>query len=157
MGLKENMQQELVRDLSIRDAIVVTADSPIREAIALMRAKQLGCAIVVDPHGKPLGTFTERTMIDVMLRFPQEFMEQTVGEHVYTSAIFVKQSDPIHLVWDAIQNLGHRFIGVVDDQGKLIGLTGQKGMSEYIAEHCPQQVMVQRIGGKPGLQQREGA
>ena len=145
MGLKENMQQEQVRDLAIRDAIIVTADSPLREVIALMRAKQLGCALVVDPHDKPLGTFTERTMIDSLLRFPQEFMEHTVGEHVYSSAVFVNQSDPISQVWDAIQNLGRRFVGVVDDEGKPVGLTGQKGISEYIAEHCPQQVMVQRI------------
>lgn len=151
------MLREQVRDLTIRDAIVVTTDSPLREVIALMRAKQLGCAMVVDPDDKPLGTFTERTMINVMLRFPQEFMEHTVGDHVYANAVFVNQSDPIHQVWDAIQNKGRRFVGVVDDEGKLVGLTGQKGISEYIAEHCPQQVMVQRIGGKPGLQQREGA
>ena len=157
MGLKENMQQEQVSDLAIRDAIVVTAGSPLCEVIALMRAKQLGCALVVDPDGKPLGTFTERTMIDTLLRFPQDFMEHTVGDHVYSSAVFVNQSDPIHQVWDAIQNQGRRFVGVVDDEGKPVGLTGQKGISEYIAEHCPQQVMVQRIGGKPGHQEREGA
>jgi frataxin-like iron-binding protein CyaY len=69
----------------------------------------------------------------------------------------LNQSEPIMQVWIAIQHKGLRFIGVVDDQDKIVGLTGQKGISEYIAEHCPQQVMVQRIGGKPGLQQREGA
>ena len=157
MGLKENMEQERVRDLPLRDAIVVTADMSAREVIARMRDKQLGCAIVVDPLDKPLGTFTERTMIDIMLRFPQEFMEHAVGDHVYPDAVFVNQSEPIMQVWIAIQHKGLRFIGVVDDQGKVVGLTGQKGISEYIAEHCPQQVMVQRIGGKPGLQQREGA
>ena len=44
-----------------------------------------------------------------------------------------------------------RFLCVLDEDGRTrVALTGQKGLSEYIADHFPQQVMVQRVGGKPG-------
>ncbi len=71
--------------------------------------------------------------------------------------LVVKTSDSIGRVWDAIVRDAYRFICVVDDEGKLVGLTGQRGLAEYVSECFPQQVMAQRLGGKPWLDQREGA
>lgn len=157
MGLKENLQVETVSDLPIRDAIVVEASTPIRDAVALMRSKQLGCTVVVDSQGKPLGTFTERTLIHTLLQEPEEAKNGKVGDHIYTKSVFVKLTDPITAVWEALMDKGLRFICVLNEDGSVAGMTGQRGMSEYIAEHYPNQVMVQRIGGKPGLETREGA
>jgi hypothetical protein len=57
----------------------------------------------------------------------------------------------------ALEFTNIRFLIVVDDRGRLAGLTGQKGLMEYVAEHFPRQVTVQRIGCKPFLAEREGA
>ena len=46
---------------------------------------------------------------------------------------------------------------VLDNDGKVIALTGQKGLMEYIADHYPGQIMVQRVGVPPYSQSREGA
>ena len=40
---------------------------------------------------------------------------------------------------------------------RIAGLTGQKGLIEFVADHFPGQVMVQRIGGQPYPSDREGA
>jgi hypothetical protein len=56
-----------------------------------------------------------------------------------------------------MQTKNLRFVVVTDEDGKAIALTGQKGLMEYVAEHFPQQVMVQRVGVKPYSSQREGA
>jgi hypothetical protein len=45
---------------------------------------------------------------------------------------------------------------VVDEEGKVTALAGQKSLMEYVAEHFPGQVMVQRIGCPP-CSEREGA
>ncbi len=50
-----------------------------------------------------------------------------------------------------------RFLCVVDEDRRVVGLTGQKGLMEYVADHFPRQVMVQRIGCTPFLATREGA
>ena len=50
-----------------------------------------------------------------------------------------------------------RFLCVVDENGQVAGLTGQRGLMEYVAEHFPGEVMVQRIGQPPYLSDREGA
>ena len=52
---------------------------------------------------------------------------------------------------------GLQFVCVTDDEGQIVGVTGQRGIAEYVAESFPQQVAVQRLGCTPWMQQREGA
>jgi hypothetical protein len=44
----------------------------------------------------------------------------------------------------------------VDRDGKPIGLTGQKGVIEFIVEHFPRQVKVQMMRSKLYMDAREG-
>ena len=157
MRLEENIKKERVSDLPLREAITIPTDTAVSAAIELMRQKQLGCAIVVDPDGKPKGTFTERTVIDLVLQQPDNLSALLVGEHMDDEWFTVKQTALIREVMDTIQHKSARFVCVLDDEGRAVALTGQKGLSEYVAEHLPRQVMVQRVGGKPGMDTREGA
>jgi len=157
MKLRENIEVECVRDLPLREAILVSPDTKVREVINLMREKQLGCAIVVDADRKPIGTFSERTIIDLVLQQPDDLDALTVGEHLDEEWFSICETDSVCSVMDTIQQRGARFICVVDEEGHVVALTGQKGLAEYIAEHYPTQVMVQRIGGSPGMETREGA
>jgi CBS domain-containing protein len=122
-----------------------------------MREKRLGCTIVVDESGKAVGAFTERNVIELLLQQPGDLSAMQVDHHLDDDWFVTKQGDPIHATMTTIAKRGARFICVVDDEGRPVALTGQKGLSEYVAEHFPQQVMVQRIGGKPGMETREGA
>ncbi len=69
----------------------------------------------------------------------------------------VKLNDPISCVLNALETANIRFLIVIDENGQLAGLTGQKGLMEYVADHFPEQVIVHRIGCKPYPVEREGA
>jgi CBS domain-containing protein len=157
MGLIENIQRECVRDLPLRDALKVAANVSVQAAVDLMREKQLGCIIVVDDRDIPLGVFTERTVIDLLLQQPGDLADLRLADHLEVDWFCVRADDPLTKVVRAIHEQGARFFCVTDSEGRAIALTGQKGLMEYIAEHFPQQVMVQRVGGRPGTQTREGA
>ncbi len=156
MGFQKDLQIETVANLPLRPAIPVEAGTIVRAAVARMRAEELGCVVIVDFSGKPIGIFTERSLLDVLMH-DASLDRVTVGEFADSDFLLVKKSEPISRVWDAILKDGLRFICVTDDDGNLVGLTGQRGMSEYVSESFPQEVMVQRIGGTPWMQQREGA
>ena len=157
MGLQNNIQSERVARLPLREGIIVAADATVRSVMDRMRQRQLGCAIVVDPDGRPLGTFSERTVIELLLQQPDQLEQLTVGRALDEAWYQVRNTDPIVAVLDLVQQQGARFVCVIDEQGRAVGLTGQKGLSEYIADHYPQQVMIQRVGGRPGQLAREGA
>ncbi len=156
MGLKENMRSDPVSRLNLRDPVVASESSSVREGIQRMRERGLGCVIVIDDQRRPLGILNEG-MLRQMLSVNPAVIEAPIRDYMSTSARWVRLTDPVVQVLRAMQNENTRFVGVVDDDGRLAGLTGQKGLMEYVADHFPEQVSVQRIGQSTHYAQREGA
>ena len=156
MGLHENMLKEPVSQLALRPAVTAPADVTVRDAVQLMQQKSLGCVLIVDGDNKPLGMFTEG-MVRHLLVENQAALDDRVKTHMADRFPWVKLSDPIVTVLDAMHAKNHRFVCVVDEDEKVTALTGQKGLMEYIAEHFPRQILTQPVGVKPPTDQREGA
>lgn len=156
MGLKENMRSDPVSRLNLREPVVAGASVTVREGIQRMRTRKLGCVIVVDDQRRPMGILNEG-MLRQMLSVNPAVVEAPIRDYMNTSARWVRLTDPVVQVLRAMQNENTRFVGVVDDDGRLAGLTGQKGLMEYVADHFPEQVSVQRIGQSTHYAQREGA
>lgn len=155
MGLHQNMTAEPVSRLELREPPLCGPSDTIRTAIERMRHKRLGCVIVIDDQHKPLGIFPESKLTQMLADDPST-LDDPVSEHLVNTWPCVRETDPIAMVLGAMQAANVRFIGVLDQDGRVIGLTGQKGLMEYVSEHFPQQVMVQRVGSPPPAE-REGA
>ncbi len=156
MGLQENFRKDPVSELQIRDAVVVGSSATVRDAVGLMREANLGCAVVVDDHRKPIGILTE-SMVTELLSHGSLPVNAPVHEHMADRCPWVRNTDPVVDVLEAMQMKNIRMLCVVDDQDRVVGVTGQRGVMEYVAEHFPGQVMVQRVGQTPYLSDREGA
>mgnify|MGYP001826963767 FL=1 len=156
MTFRDDLNQDTVSSLQLREAIVVQPETSVSEAVALMRAKALGCAVIVDRRGAPQGFFTEQCLLVAILQHAS-LDDPPVSSFVDPDFVTVQSSEPISRVWEAVRSRGTRFICVTDNDGKIIGVTGQRGLAEYVAEYFPQQVSVQRVGSTPWMQNREGA
>jgi predicted transcriptional regulator len=156
MGLFQNMQEETVSRLDLREPVLVRPDVTVRQAVQAMRERSLGCAILIDDDNKPVGMFTE-SMVTQMIATKPSAIDDPITKHAANRWPQVKLTDPIAVVLDALESNNVRFLAVVDADGRIAGLAGQKGLMEYVAEHYPGQVMVQRVGQKPGMETREGA
>jgi CBS domain-containing protein len=156
MSLFENMNIEQVRSLNLRDPVLAKPDDKLRDVIRAMRQHKLGCAILIDGERKPVGMFTESMLTRIVAINPAAIFEP-VGDHAADQWPQVQLTDPIVSVLEALELKNVRFLSVVDERGRIAGLTGQKGLMEYVADHFPTQIMVQRVGQSPALQSREGA
>lgn len=157
MGLQQDIHQESVSNLNLRPVIRVMATSSVMQAVAKMRDKKLGCVVVVDEYDKPLGRFTERDLVRVLAQSPAN-IAQPVARFMTPTELCVRVTDPIDRVFSRMENYGRRFICVSNEDGsKMVGLTGQKGLMEYIADHFPRQIKVQEIDAKLYLDEKEGA
>lgn len=155
MSLLESMQSGSVTNLTIRPPILCSRAVSVRDTIVKMREGRLGCAIIVDDDARPLGIFTEAMLRQLLVSSVS--VEDGIEGHMSTNFPWVKATDSVETVLDALETNNTRFLVVVDDHGTVVGLTGQKGLMEYIAELFPGEVMVQRVGGKGFSDQREGA
>lgn len=155
MGLQQNIATEPVSKLDIRTPVLCGPNDSVRSAIHSMRERNLGCVIVVDKRQAPLGMFTESMLVQLLSRDRGQ-LDDPIRLHMAEQWPKVNLSDHIAFVLEAMQTKNVRFIGVLDDEGRVVGLTGQKGLMEFVSEHFPQQVMVQRVGSPPP-KHREGA
>ncbi len=156
MSLKTNLEQETVASLPLRTAIQVSPQTLLRNVVAQLRSAELGCAIVVDSEGKPVGSFTERSLLPMLLA-GVDLDREIVSRHLDPKFAIVHEDAPIATLLKRILDDELRFLCVVDKAGKVKGLTGQRGLAEYVSEHFPRQVMVQRLGSQQALKEREGA
>ena len=155
MGLYESLAEEEVGRLVLRVPILCSPEQSCRTAVERMRQRGLGCVLVVDELKKPLGIFTERGLTRLLVDQPAA-LDDPLERRMSRRVVTVGLAEPVARVLEAMQREDTRFVCVVDDEGRAAGLTGQKGLMEFIADHFPQQVMVQRVGKRP-LEQREGA
>lgn len=155
MGLQESLANDTVSDFRIRQPVLCKADEGLRQVIERMRGRSLGCAIVVDGDNKPVGMLTESMLTQLVADDPTA-VEAPIRDHMAETWPWVLLSDPAPTVMEAMLAKNTRFLCVLDDDGRIVGLTGQKGLMEYIADHFPKHVMVQRVGSRPPAH-REGA
>ena len=156
MGLYENFVSEPISRLALREPITISPSSSVKDAVLKMRDKELGCVIVVDEKDKPIGMFTE-AMLRHLLIEDRAALDDSLENRMAKDFPCAKSKDPVVNVLEAMRSENHRFVCVVDENGKLVGLTGQKGLMEYIAEHFPQTVLTERAGNVSPRRQREGA
>ncbi len=156
MGLRENILSDPISTLELRELLAIEPDQTVRSAVELMREKKLGCVVVIDQNGRPLGKFTEHHLLKLLVSNPKG-LDCLIKDEMTAVWAQVNLTDPISKALDAMQEKGLRFVVVIDEQGKAVGLTGQKGMMEYIADHFPRQVKVQMMESKLYMDQREGA
>ena len=155
MGLFENIQNEKVKSLNLRQPVLAKPDDKVRDVVQAMQRSNLGCAILVDEQRKPVGMFTESMLTQMLAKNP-EAIHDDVANHSADHWPQVLLDDPISALLDALEAKNVRFLSVVDEQGRIAGLTGQKGLMEFIAEHFPQ-VPVQPVGVSRTSAEREGA
>ncbi len=155
-GVRYHITHETVAELAVRKPLLVRPETPVRQVAAQMREAQLGCAIVVDATERPLGKFTQRQLLKLLVESGGK-LDQPVSAVMYQNADTVSMDTPVA---DLVRMMGQRqirYLTVVDQEGKVVGLTGQKGVMEYLADHFPRHVKVQRMKPLISMEEREGA
>lgn len=146
MHFLADLARHPVRRLPLREAVIVTAATIARAAIAKMRFQRIGCAIVVDVLGKPIGLFSEQSVISLLVR-KASLDGSPVGRFLDSEPLVVRTTDPIERVWSIVREDRQRFVCVLSEFGEIVGVTGQRGLAEYAASRLPIPVLVPRTRG----------
>ncbi|MAE64833.1 MAG: hypothetical protein CMJ18_11245 [Phycisphaeraceae bacterium] len=156
MGLRHSILNDPVSRLELRPVILVEREATVAATVRRMREQRLGCSVVVDGDGRPVGKFTEHLLVSLLLR-DASAMQAPVSEQMSADWDAVGLDDPIARVIECMESKRVRYVIVIDDDGRPIHLTGLKGVVRYVSDHFPRQVQVQPDGAKLYMDEREGA
>ena len=102
MGIYENMQNEPVSRLALREPITVLPSDSVRQAVERMREGKLGCVIAVDEQHKPVGMFTESMLTQLLAQNPSA-VDDPLANHMSSRWPWVALTDKIAVVLEAMQ------------------------------------------------------
>lgn len=156
MSTELDILQRPISDLQMYDLTTIEATNTVADAIRVIADSQHACAVLIDNEGKPVGHFTERQVIK-LLRDGSD-LDNKVIQHQDTPRIPTIASDgTIAKAIELIDECDVGYLCMVDSEGKAQALMGQRGIVDYIVDHCPRAVLTSRLGAHPAIAEREGA
>jgi signal transduction histidine kinase len=111
------------------DLITVQPESPVRETVALLAAKNIGSVLVIDADGSLAGIISERDVIRSLSRCESHLLDQPISDLMTSSVIACA---PENSVEDALSLMGHhhiRHLPVMRDR-KIVGLISIRDVLE---------------------------
>jgi signal-transduction protein with cAMP-binding, CBS, and nucleotidyltransferase domain len=130
IGLRSKM---LVKDVMSSPVITIKEDAPANRAAELMDKEDLGCIIVTNEEGKPLGIITERDLV-VRVLAKNVKPDSTKASEVMTSPLITIEPDAT--ISDAARRMSRlniRRLGVLY-KGQITGLLSSKDVLAVMPE-----------------------
>ncbi|MDX2526039.1 CBS domain-containing protein [Streptomyces europaeiscabiei] len=110
----------LVRDAMSTVVLTIGPDHTLRQAAALMSARRIGAAVVLDPDAGGLGILTERDVLN-SVGLGQSPDAERAHAHTTTDVVFATPSWTLEEAARAMTHGGFRHL-IVLDQGAPIGI-----------------------------------
>ena len=156
----QDLIQAPLSELPVREAVVLSSQDTVTEAIRAMQREHRGCVLLTDDgtsSTKLLGIFTER---DVLFRIVDR------GRNPATLPLAdVMTPDPEALsvrstVAYALNKMcvgGFRHVPVVDEEHRPAFVVSVRDVVEFLVEAFPREVLNLPVEGKKSQKAREGA
>ncbi|MHC4583366.1 MAG: CBS domain-containing protein [Planctomycetota bacterium] len=120
-----------VGDLMITDVVSVKKDTPISEALVLLRKNNITGMPVIDDDMTVIGIITEK---DALKLFHANGNDQnkTVDFFMTRPAVSFREDESLDSVCDFLEVKNFRRVPVVSRKGKLVGIISRPDIIDYI-------------------------
>ncbi|QYX77625.1 CBS domain-containing protein [Streptomyces akebiae] len=128
----------LVRDAMSTVVLTIGPDHTLRQAAALMAARRIGAAVVLDPDAGGLGILTERDVLN-SVGLGQSPDAERAHAHTTTDVVFATPSWTLEEAARAMTHGGFRHL-IVLDEGAPIGIVSVRDIIRCWAparQHAP--------------------
>ena len=104
-----------------RELVTVTPDQTVVDVARLMASTHVGCVVVIDAGGRPVGILTDR---DLVLRFLTEQAppSRSAGDLMTADLVVAHVEDAIDYALFTMRQRGVRRLPIVGHDGTLVGL-----------------------------------
>ena len=145
-----------VKSLRLQEAITVSPQSTVAEAVDKMQVHREGCVLLVESK-KLTGIFTERDLLYRVIGKISDLAAAKVTDYSTASPESMKVDDTIGHALNLMHVGGYRHIPIVDDNGEPTGVISIKDAIAFLSEFFPEDVL--NLPARPlrTTREREGA
>lgn len=132
--------QKPIKNIRVRKPLILRIGRSVKDAIDLMRQKQIGCVLIEREH-RLVGILTERDIIEKVVASGRQAAEIPVEEIMTSDPESFEAEDSIAYVLNAMSIGGYRHLPVIDKQGQPIAVISVKDIIGFIVEHFPEELL----------------
>ena len=122
-----------VRDVMTKDVVSVKKDTPIYEAMEIMRKEDITGMPVIEDDMTLVGVITEKDVLRLFYANEDE-KNQPVSFFMTRPAVSYRENENLRSVCDFMMINYFRRVPVVSKQGKLVGIISRPDIIDYILE-----------------------
>jgi CBS domain-containing protein len=129
-------------DLCQRHVVTVRRHEELTTAAWMMRERNVGCLVVVEPAGamggeRPIGMLTDRDIVTNAIARESDPHALVVDDVMSRYPVTVWASASIEDAFQRMKNGGVRRVAVVDDRGRLAGILALDDIFDQLAQRVP--------------------
>ena len=109
-------------ELMTRDVRTCSADDSLERAAHVMWTHDVGCLVVIDGQGKPIGMITDRDIAMAAYIQGVRLLDAHVASAMASSVVACSPSTSLADLENAMRSAQIRRVPVVDSTGKLVGI-----------------------------------
>ena len=122
-----------LKDIMTREVVSVKTDTPIYEAMKVMRKHDITGVPVIDDDMTLVGVLTEKDVLRLFYADEQE-KNKTVGAFMSRPAVSFCENKSLSNVCDFMMVNYFRRVPVVSKRGKVVGIISRPDIIDYIIE-----------------------
>ncbi len=130
IGLRTRM---LVKDVMSSPVVTTNEEAPSNRVASLMEENSLGCVIVTNKEGKPIGIITERDLVLRVLSKNRKPDEATAKDIMTAPLVTIEPDATITDAARRMSRLDIRRLGVIY-KGELVGIVSSKDILNVMPE-----------------------
>jgi CBS domain-containing protein len=129
-------------DLCQRHVVTVRRHEELASAARMMRERNVGCLVVVEPAGsiggeRPIGMLTDRDIVTAVIARDSDPRMVVVDDVMTRHPLTVWASSSVEDALLRMRAGSVRRVPVVDDRGRLNGILALDDIFEHVAQRAP--------------------
>ena len=133
--------QQRIRDMPVLPpAVALGHQATVRDAIEVMRQKQLSCVLVVE-HGQLVGVFTERDVLAKVAATPLDVDRVSLREVMQPDPECLQLDDALVYALHQMHRGAYRHVPVVDEQRRPTGLVSMQAIIDALVAAFPHELL----------------
>jgi CBS domain-containing protein len=126
-----------------RDVVTTQPHRTLAEAAALLTARNIGAAVVVDAQGRVRGILWERDIVHAIGKGGAAALDDAVSKHMMVPVVTTDEDEGVHMAMEKMTIRRCRHLPVVEDE-KLVGIVSIGDVVKYRLEQIEHEYQAMR-------------
>lgn len=130
--VERSLATDVIAVMEPKIPVTVADTTRVETVLGLMIQKWIGCVLVCDSEGQPVGIFSERDALLKLGADASQHFDQPISKFMTSDPQTLSRGDKVAFAVRSMDQGSFRHVPIVDDAGKLDGIISVRDILDYL-------------------------